>query len=553
MDISTIVLWSLLMLASRVSGLQRENFESVPGIAFTGVSLKTLQEENIGCFYHGCPRCFDTETVNPQTYLTRSELYDKTLERRAAIVARGYRYVEVWECDFDKTLAEDPTLAALAVEMEREVPLNPRDAFFGGHTNAITLREVVNDLPEDSKIYYDDICSLYPFYNYYKEFPKGHTQVTTSGFADDITVYRGLLKLKVLPPRDQYFPVLPTDINGQLMFALCKTCATAEHQGPCSHTDAERAMVGTWCHPEVQEALRRGYSVLKVYEVWHWDTWGVLFRDYISTFLKLKQEAWGWREDCVTDGKKVEYLRYEEHQGTSLGHTKIAKNPGLRTVAKAKLNSMWRKFGQRATRPRLRSQATLSATLRSCWTMTSWLKTCSSSMMICWTVDANDTDSIIYTQSTGKWKPPLGNFFEDLTSELPSGDHILQFVSTGPKSYSYATTQGTVVCKVKRLHLNVRTADVVNMRTMEDLLEEGPSGSRTVPNPAAIRRDVRRRTLHTTTLDKTFRMLYSKRVICPDKVHTLHYGGLRCCKHSRHTCNTLSDAVEAFALYTRML
>ena len=55
------------------------------------------------------------------------------------------------------------------------------------------------------------------------------------------------------------------------MFPLCKTCADTLNQNPCTHADQERAILGTWCHVELMKAIEKGYEVLKIHEVWHWE------------------------------------------------------------------------------------------------------------------------------------------------------------------------------------------------------------------------------------------------------------------------------------------
>ena len=127
------------------------------------------------------------------------------------------------------------------------------------------------------------------------------------------------------------------------MFPLCKTCADTLNQNPCTHTDEERAILGTWCHVELMKAIEKGYEVLKIHEVWHWDhTTDTLFKDYVDTFLKIKQEASGYPKDCVTDEQKQRYIdEYYEHEGIRLDPNKIEYNPGLRSLAKLALNSLW--------------------------------------------------------------------------------------------------------------------------------------------------------------------------------------------------------------------
>ncbi|XP_059574129.1 olfactory receptor 14A16-like [Alligator mississippiensis] len=57
-------------------------------------------------------------------------------------------------------------------------------------------------------------------------------------------------------------------VNGKLMFPLCRTCAE-KNQPKCTHTDEERVLLGTWCTPELNKGITKGYKVAKIYEVWH--------------------------------------------------------------------------------------------------------------------------------------------------------------------------------------------------------------------------------------------------------------------------------------------
>ena len=127
------------------------------------------------------------------------------------------------------------------------------------------------------------------------------------------------------------------------MFPLCKACVDTLNQNPCTHTDQERAILGTWCHVELKKAIEKGYEVLKIHEVWHWEqTTDKLFKEYVDTFLKMKQEASGYPKDCVTDEQKQHYVdQYEQHEGIQLKQDDIEYNPGLRYLAKLLLNSLW--------------------------------------------------------------------------------------------------------------------------------------------------------------------------------------------------------------------
>ena len=108
----------------------------------------------------------------------------------------------------------------------------------------------------------------------------------------------------------------------------------------CGHTREERMLRCTWCTPELQKAVEKGYEILKIHEVWHFTPENrrtALFAEYVNTWLKLKQESAGWPKECVTDEQKAEYVRnYEEHQGIKLEH--VAENPGRKSIAKMLLN-----------------------------------------------------------------------------------------------------------------------------------------------------------------------------------------------------------------------
>ena len=170
-------------------------------------------------------------------------------------------------------------------------PLEPRDALYGGRTNASKL---YHRCEGDEQIKYVDFTSLYPPVNRSKTVPIGHPETITENFDENISNYFGLVKCTVLPPRGLFYPVLPYRTQGKLMFALCKTCADTCNQTPCTHTESQRAIQGTWCTVEVMKALEKGYRILQIHEVWHFpQKTNTLFKDYIDTFAKIKLEASG--------------------------------------------------------------------------------------------------------------------------------------------------------------------------------------------------------------------------------------------------------------------
>ena len=151
-----------------------------------------------------------------------------------------------------------------------------------------------------------------------------------------------------------YFPVLPTRINGKLVFTLCQTCAEEENQEAGIHENDKRMLCGEWVSHELQKAVEKGYEIIKIHEVWHWDETtvydretrqGGLFAYYINRFLKLKQEASGWPSEDMSEEDKDEYIsEFEEAEGIELDKDNIQTNECLRSVAKLLLNSHWGRY-----------------------------------------------------------------------------------------------------------------------------------------------------------------------------------------------------------------
>ncbi|GBN74707.1 hypothetical protein AVEN_224458-1 [Araneus ventricosus] len=133
--------------------------------------------------------------------------------------------------------------------------LKPRDAFFGGRTNAIKLYH-------EGAAKYIDFTSLYPWCNKYCRYPLGHPTIITENF-EDIQNYLGFVKCKILPPRGLYHPVLPFRQHGKLLFPLCHTCCESRQETLCEHSEEERELVGTWVTEEVKKAVEKGYKIKK--------------------------------------------------------------------------------------------------------------------------------------------------------------------------------------------------------------------------------------------------------------------------------------------------
>jgi len=56
----------------------------------------TVFEYN-GCFYHGCPQCFEPVAINKVNFKRYGDLYAATEERERQIVAQGFKFIKIWE------------------------------------------------------------------------------------------------------------------------------------------------------------------------------------------------------------------------------------------------------------------------------------------------------------------------------------------------------------------------------------------------------------------------------------------------------------------------
>ena len=520
--------------------------------------------EFLGCLWHGCPLCHpDRQRSLPKTNETADLLYNKTMDRIRHLESLHYKVVTIWEHEFSN-------LDLGEMDFDIQTRLNLRDSFFGGRTNATKL---YYEAGEEEQIRYVDFTSLYPYVNKYARYPMGHPEIITRDFKN-ITEYFGVAKVKILPPRGLYHPVLPYRSGDKLTFPLCRTCTTAQSQKQCTCHDDARALIGTWCTPEIVKALECGYEILKTYEVYHWEEssqydpttcTGGLFAAFVNTFLKVKQEASGWPLWCITDQDKLNYIEdYHTKEGVRLDPRKICKNPGRRALAKLLLNSFWGKFAQRSNLSQFEYAHTQAEffrlmldkakivtdfhivnedtiTIEYKYTddevpdspngniviasfTTAWARL--HLLEVLHTVGRNclyyDTDSVIYADD-GLMDVRLGDYLGQLTNELPNDQYITQFVSGGPKNYSYVTNKGETVCKVRGFTLNHKNAMDINFKTMKDIVT-GPPGQKIILKPEkTIVRDKKKSHLYNVERKKDYRMVYTKRWILPD-LDTLPYG-----------------------------
>lgn len=146
---------------------------------------------------------------------TFQELYDATLAKETILKPQGYKVITMWECEWRRLKEQDQNVKTFLQTWQPCLPLNPRHAFFGGRTNAISLYHKVE---EGEEIHYVDVTSLYPWVNATCEYPVGHPTIITNPANQNLADYFGMALVDILPPHHLFHPVLPCREGGKLTF-----------------------------------------------------------------------------------------------------------------------------------------------------------------------------------------------------------------------------------------------------------------------------------------------------------------------------------------------
>jgi hypothetical protein len=178
-------------------------------------------------------------------------------------------------------------------------------------------------------------------------YPVGHPTIINYDFKD-LDEYFGLIKCKVLPPANLYIPVLPVHVGNpkKLVFPLCRTCAEEQQCNVCTHREGRRALVGTWHTEEMKLAVKKGYKILKIFTIWHFEeTSDQLFAEYVKTFYK--QKLMSSKLPFQDEDQILEYMEeVEKKEKIKIDKvTDFKENPGLRQLTKLMLNNLWGRFG----------------------------------------------------------------------------------------------------------------------------------------------------------------------------------------------------------------
>lgn len=534
--------------------------------------------EFLGCVYHSCPKCFVKNNVKfKNNFHENTALNAEATERKLKVLKlHNYKVITKWECEFDAELQADKELKDFVdnhplIKMEA---LNPRDAMFGGRTEAI---RIYAESDAEHCMPFVDFCSLYPYAMKYLKVPIKHPKIHLPPDFPDVQNIDGLIKCDILPPNNLFLPLLPARINKKLMFVLCRKCAEIFNQQKCSHSDDERMLSGTWVVSEVQKAIQLNYKLIRIHEIWEYEVQeysvdgdNSLFVKYINKMLKVKQMNSGFPQWVQNEEDKKKYVeQYFKDSGILLDIEKITNNPGMRSNGKFLLNSL---FGRLALNPDKSLTEIVTSAFRfynmladpnidvnsitPCgeeslivnYDIPDELKpTCSTINIVAaafitagarlrlysclekmpGSVCYMDTDSILLHHPKNKDSLPTGNNLGDLESEVPDGLTLKRYVSGGPKCYAYELENDKneivkSVIKIKGITQNSSNDHIVNFTKLKDMvLNSAEPEYVTYPRKIHRTKDFN---IISKQLTKIFQPVNNKRRIIPGSYITLPYG-----------------------------
>jgi len=339
-------------------------------------------------------------------------------------------------------------------------------------------------------------------------------------------------------------------------------------------TEISMALTGTWVSIEIQKALQLGYEVLEVYEVMHFENKSTeLFKEYVNTFLRSKQESSDYPKWVQTDNDRAQYIQnYFEHEGISLRPERIQSNGGLRAISKSCLNSLWGKYCQRENKTNSElvfeskrffeiahnaeyelhdffilnehvAEVIFSKKDELCKESPSTnifigtfttayarlelyrlLEKYQERVLYC------DTDSAILIERDNdpedfiQLSDYLGGLTDEILKDHGANHYIEEFISCGPKNYAYKVTDGSCKVKIKGFTLNYKNAQKLNFYSLKQIVSDLNQAPKITIVNDQIRRDPRSRKIYTKKEEKKYQLVFDKRLIINGGAETRPHG-----------------------------
>lgn len=532
------------------------------------------------CEYWACKYCYQKEHAENAWCLHR-QMSCIEVERHFEVLmmrlTESFRRVEViWEHDFYELYGD--SLSKSPYDIQVSHLLDYTDCFYGGRTEVFALYADAEKMGKQIKYY--DVCSLYPS-TYLKTLPTGVPDHLLGAMVErerlDATrpdAYFGFVRCEVFPNREDKIGLLPVrdKESGRLTFPV------------------HAQMVGVWHTEELYLAMEHGYRIGELYEAYIWEEPARSdqhIRGYVSYFLRMKQEAEGWKKlgatsDSPSEEEKARIVEELYEANGRVGRIRpeyVSVNPVKRQKSKLNLNAFWGKFGQKITTSQ---QATVygPAQFAELWSCPfvhkesfRFRETSPGVFKVHYNIDEEfaspvghgnvffaatvtaharcvlhrkileigadnvlycDTDSVIFLDDP---VAPMaaGVGLGQWTDEYP-GKVIRRFAALAPKMYMLDIEHSEKhKVRAKGVQLSLRNQDKLQIECIRSLLEKVGKGD-TPADPIQLEnmvistnsRDVRFEygTMLTRTGEKQARVVISKRVVVPDPDFSFEHSGI---------------------------
>jgi DNA polymerase type B, organellar and viral len=247
----------------------------------------------------------------------------------------------MWECEWNEIkLQIEPNEVEYYEEVSENI-ITDREMFYGGRTEVFCPHV---EADEDHSLDYIHVCSLYSTVCARDELPTGHlTRYFDYEAERQNIVYVKIIQIVSLAMFDVIsFQIqtilLPSHTDGKLLFDV-------------------RPKTGVWLTEEIYLAMRHGYTIETIYEIFHFDAnirSNTFVKGYMSYIFRQKQQAEGWKkarcssENLTEEEKDAAICRLQAENPDKLPMRKemVLRNDVKLQVAKIYLNCLWGKFGQ---------------------------------------------------------------------------------------------------------------------------------------------------------------------------------------------------------------
>lgn len=163
------------------------------------------------------------------------------------------------------------TFKEITQPMGAEIEYASRLATYGGRT------EVFQMFGENLLHY--DVNSLYPDRAINCVLPYGDSRMDID--PDKLPIKRPYIaKISVKTPDHMDIPLLPVRTSDKLIFPLGE-------------------FTGSWCSPEIEEAIKRGYTIKKIHHVVTWSNYGKVFAPYMESLMLVKESTTGAQKETA--------------------------------------------------------------------------------------------------------------------------------------------------------------------------------------------------------------------------------------------------------------